>query len=124
MIPINMPKIGEEEVQAVVKVLRSGMLTSGLGAGPMVTDFEKNFAKFTGVKYAVAVNTGTAALHSANASVGIKQGDEVILPSFTFVATAEAVVLAGGKPVFADIDAETYNLSPSAVEKSSMANWC
>jgi len=118
MIPINMPKIGEEEVQAVVKVLRSGMLTSGLGAGPMVTDFEKNFAKFTGVKYAVAVNTGTAALHSANASVGIKQGDEVILPSFTFVATAEAVVLAGGKPVFADIDAETYNLSPSAVEKS------
>jgi len=118
MIPINMPKIGEEEVQAVVKVLRSGMLTSGLGAGPMVTDFEKNFAKFAGVKYAVAVNTGTAALHSANASVGIKQGDEVILPSFTFVATAEAVVLAGGKPVFADIDAETYNLSPSAVEKS------
>src|SRR5208283_1665092 len=118
MIPINMPKIGEEEVQAVVKVLRSGMLTSGLGAGPMVVEFEKNFAKFTGVKHAVAVNTGTAALHSAIASVGVKQGDEVILPSFTFVATAEAVVLAGGKPVFADIDAETYNLSPSAVEKS------
>ena len=65
MIPINMPKIGEEEVQAVVKVLRSGMLTSGLGAGPMVTEFEKNFAKFAGVKHAVAVNTGTAALHSA-----------------------------------------------------------
>ena len=118
MIPINMPKIGEEEVQAVVKVLRSGMLTSGLGAGPMVTEFEKNFAKFAGVKHAVAVNTGTAALHSAIASVGVKQGDEVILPSFTFVATAEAVVLAGGKPVFIDIDAETYNLSPSAAEKS------
>jgi len=118
MIPINMPKIGEEEVQAVVKVLRSGMLTSGLGAGPMVTEFEKSFAKFAGVKHAVAVNTGTAALHSAIASVGIKQGDEVILPSFTFVATAEAIVLAGGKPVFADIDAETCNLSPSAVEKS------
>ena len=105
-----MPKIGEEEVQAVVKVLRSGMLTSGLGAGPMVTEFEKNFAKFTGVKHAVAVNTGTAALHSSIASVGVEQGDEVILPSFTFVATAEAVVLAGGKPVFVDIDAETYNL--------------
>ena len=118
MIPINMPKIGEEEVQAVVKVLRSGMLTSGLGAGPMVTEFEKNFAKFAGVKHAVAVNTGTAALHSAIAAVGVKQGDEVILPSFTFVATAEAVVLAGAKPVFADIDAETYNLSPSAAEKS------
>ncbi len=118
MISINMPKIGEEEVQAVVKVLRSGMLTSGLGAGPMVTEFEKSFAKFAGVKHAVAVNTGTAALHSAVVASGIKQGDEVILPSFTFVATAEAVVLAGGKPVFTDIDAETYNLSPSAAEKS------
>ncbi len=118
MIPINMPKIGEEEVQAVVNVLRSGMLTSGLGAGPKVTEFEKYFAQFAGVKHAVAVNTGTAALHSAIAAVGIKQGDEVILPSFTFVATAEAVVLAGGKPVFTDIDAETYNLSPSAAEKS------
>ncbi len=118
MIPINLPKIDEEEVQAVVKVLRSGMLTSGLGAGPIVTEFEKNFAKFVGVKHAVAVNTGTAALHSAVVASGIKQGDEVILPSFTFVATAEAVVLAGGKPVFTDIDADTYNLSPSAVEKS------
>ena len=117
MIPINMPKISEAEVQAVVKVLRSGILTSGLGAGPMVVEFEKNFAKFAGVKHAVAVNTGTAALHSAIAAVGVKHGDEVILPSFTFVATAEAVVLAGAKPVFADIDAETYNLSPSAAEK-------
>lgn len=118
MIPINLPKIGEEEVQAVVKVLRSGMLTSGLGAGPAVTEFEQGFAKFAGAKHAVAVNTGTAALHSAVLAVGVKQGDEVILPSFTFVATAEAVVLAGAKPVFADIDPQTYNLSPSAVEKA------
>ncbi len=118
MIPINLPKIGEEEVQAVVKVLRSGMLTSGLGAGPMVSELEKKFASFVGVNHAVAVNTGTAALHSAVMACGVKQGDEVILPSFTFVATAEAVVLAGGKPVFADIDPETYNLSPIAVEKS------
>ena len=118
MITINLPKIGEEEIQAVVKVLRSGMLTSGLGAGPMVTELEKKFASFAGAKHAVAVNTGTAALHSAVMACGVKQGDEVILPSFTFVATAEAVVLAGGKPVFADIDAQTYNLSPSAVEKS------
>ena len=122
MIPINLPKIGEEEVQAVDKVLRSGMLTSGLGAGPMVTEFEKNFAKFAGVKHAVAVNTGTAALHSAIVASGVKQGDEVILPSFTFVATAEAVVLAGAKPVFADINPETYNLSPSAVEKAVTKN--
>ena len=100
------------------KSLRSGILTSGLGAGPQVTQLEQSFAKLSGVKHAVAVNTGTAALHSAIMACGVKQGDEVILPSFTFVATAEAVVLAGGKPVFADIDAETYNLAPSAVEKA------
>jgi dTDP-4-amino-4,6-dideoxygalactose transaminase len=118
MIFINLPKIGEEEVQAVVKVLRSGMLTSGLGAGPSVIEFEKGFAKMAGAKHAVAVNTGTAALHAALMAVGVKQGDEVILPSFTFVATAEAVALAGAKPVFADIDPKTYNLSPALVEKA------
>jgi len=118
LIPINLPKIGEEEVEAVVKVLRSGILTSGLGAGPMVTQFEKKFAKFAGVKHAVAVNTGTAALHSALVAAGVQQGDEVILPSFTFVATAEAVVMAGGKPVFTDINPETYNISLAEIEKN------
>jgi perosamine synthetase len=118
LIPINLPKIGEEEVEAVVKVLRSGPLTNALGAGPMVTQFEKNFAKFAGVKHAIAVNTGTAALHSAIVAAGVQQGDEVILPSFTFVATAEAVVMAGGKPVFADIDPETYNISPAEIQKN------
>ncbi len=117
MIPINLPQIGEEEIQAVVKVMRSGYLTSGLGAGPLVAEFERSFAKFAGAKYAIAVNTGTAALHAAIVAAGVKMGDEVILPSFTFVATAEAVVLAGGKPVFADIDPETYNLSPEEIEK-------
>lgn len=118
MIPINLPQIGEEEIDAVVKVMRTCMLTSGLGAGPMVTQFEKAFAKFAGSKHAIAVNTGTAALHAAVAAAGVKAGDEVILPSFTFVATAEAVVLAGGRPVFADIDPETYNLSPDEVDKA------
>jgi dTDP-4-amino-4,6-dideoxygalactose transaminase len=118
LIPINLPKIGEEEIEAVVKVLRSGPLTNALGAGPMVTQFEKNFARFAGVKHAVAVNTGTAALHSALVAAGVQQGDEIILPSFTFVATAEAVVMAGGKPVFADIDPETYNISPVEIEKN------
>ena len=98
LIPINLPKIGEEEIAAVVSVMRSGMLTSGLGSGPKVLEFEKNYAGFAGVKHAIAVNTGTAALHAALMAVGIKSGDEVILPSFTFVATAEAVVLAGGTP--------------------------
>jgi dTDP-4-amino-4,6-dideoxygalactose transaminase len=118
MIPINKPEIGEEEVQAVVKVMRSGYLTSGLGAGPEVTKFEAAFAKFAGAKHAIAVNTGTAALHAALAAVGVQAGDEVILPSFTFVATAEAVVLAGGRPVFTDIDPGTYNLSPEAIENN------
>ncbi|MCW4010898.1 MAG: DegT/DnrJ/EryC1/StrS family aminotransferase [Candidatus Bathyarchaeota archaeon] len=118
LIPINLPKIGEEEVQAVVRVMRSGYVTSSLGAGPEVTKFEAGFAKFAGAKHAIAVNTGTAALHAALVAVGVQAGDEVILPSFTFVATAEAVVLAGGKPVFADIDAKTYNLSPSEAAKN------
>jgi perosamine synthetase len=118
LIPINLPEIGEEEIEAVVKVMRRGPLTNALGAGPAVTKFEENYAKFAGVKHAVAVNSGTAALHSAIVAAGVKPGDEVILPSFTFVATAEAVVMAGGKPVFTDIDPETYNISPVEIEKN------
>ncbi len=116
MIPINKPQMDEEEVQAVLEVMRKGPLTNALGAGPKVLEFEKTFAAFAGVRHAVAVNTGTAALHAAVMAVGVKRDDEVILPSFTFVATAEAVALAGAKPVFADIDPKTYNLSPHAVE--------
>jgi perosamine synthetase len=118
LIPINLPKIGDEEIQAVIEVMKSGLLTSGLGAGPKVTEFEGKYAKFAGVKHAIAVNTGTAALHAGVLAVGIKPGDEIILPSFTFVATAEAVVMAGAKPVFTDIDIETFTLSPSAVKKA------
>lgn len=118
MIPINLPKIGEEEIKAVVEVMKTGILTTGLGAGPKVSEFEKKYAVFADAKHAIAVNTGTAALHAALMAVGIKAGDEVILPAFTFVATAEAVVLAGGKPVFADIDPITYTLSPEAVKRA------
>lgn len=118
MIPINIPQIGKEEIEAVIKVLRNGPLTDALGGGPAVTQFERNYADFAGVKHAVAVNTGTAALHSAMVAAGVKQDDEVILPSFTFVATAEAVVMAGGKPVFTDINPDTYNISPAEIEKN------
>jgi len=117
MIPINAPQIGQEEIDAVVKVLKSGNLTHGLGAGPMVTEFEKAFAQFVKTKHAIGVNTGTAALHLAIAGADVKPGDEVILPSFTFVATAEVIVIAGAKPVFVDIDPETYNISPKEIEK-------
>ncbi|MCK5628001.1 DegT/DnrJ/EryC1/StrS family aminotransferase [Candidatus Bathyarchaeota archaeon] len=118
MIPINLPQIGEEEVEAVVEVLKSGKLTHGLGEGPRVKKFEKAFAKFAEAKHAVAVNTGTAALHSAVVGTGLNKDFEVILPSFTFVATAEAVILAGGKPVFVDIDPKTYNISSTEIEKA------
>jgi dTDP-4-amino-4,6-dideoxygalactose transaminase len=113
-----MPKTGEEEAQAVLEVMRKGPLTNALGQGPKVLEFEKNYAKFAGVKHAVAVNNGTAALNAALLAVGIKHGDEVIVPSFTFVATAESVVFAGAKPVFADINPETYTLSPEDAEKA------
>jgi len=118
MIPINAPQIGEEEIEAVVKVMKSGSLTHVLGAGLMVSKFEKEFAKFVESKHAVAVDSGTAALHLAVVGAGIKPGDEVILPSFTFVATAEVVVFAGAKPVFVDIDPETYNVSLDEIEKA------
>ena len=118
MIPINAPQINDKEIQAVVKVMKSGGLTHGLGAGPMVTEFEKSFAKFVKAKHAIAMNTGTAALHSSLVAAGVKHGDEVILPSFTFVATAEVVVMIGAKPVFADIDSITYTISPKSAEKA------
>lgn len=118
MIQINQPQIGKEEIEAVLKVLKSGILTHGLGAGPMVTQFENLFGKFVKARHAVALNSGTAALHSALAAAGVKKGDEVILPSFTFVATAEVIVFRGAKPVFVDIDHETYTLSAEKMQKA------
>jgi perosamine synthetase len=118
MISINAPQIGKEEIAAVVKVMKSGMLTSGLGAGPKVTEFENAYAKFVKAKHAVAMNSGTGALHTALAAAGVKAGDEVILPSFTFVATAEVVVFNRARPVFVDIDPVTYTVSPRAIEKA------
>lgn len=116
MIPINMPKIDEQEIGMVVKVLKSGILTTHLGDGPMVRRFESEFARFVDAKYAVAVNSGTASLHLALLANGITSGDEVILPSFTFTGTAEAVALTGAKPVFADIDPQTYNIDSQKIE--------
>lgn len=118
MIPINSPLIGDEEIEAVIQVLKSGIITNSLGMGPMVTNFEKSFAKFVNTKRAIAVNSGTAALHLAVLEAGIGPGDEVIVPSFTFVATAEVVVMTGAKPVFVDIYPDTYNLSPEKINEA------
>ena len=117
-IPIAQPVIGKEEIEAVVGVLKSGVLTSKFGDGPYSKKFEESFAKYVGVKYAVAMNSGTAALHAALLAADIGSGDEVIVPSFTFVATVEAVVLAGAKPRFVDIDPKTYTIDPAAIEDS------
>lgn len=116
MIPINQPSMGKEEIEAVVEVLKSGVLTEKSGRGPRVLQFEREYAKFVGAKHAVAVSSGTAALHASLLAAGIQPGDEVVVPSFTFSATAGAVVLAGGKPAFADIDADTYCITRESIE--------
>ncbi len=103
--------IGKQEEKAVLKVLRSGMLATG----PKTKEFEEQFALLCGAKFAVAVNNGTSALHTA-VQTAISPGDEVIIPPFTFVATANAVLMSGGIPVFADIDEKTYNIDPQQIE--------
>ena len=112
MIPINAPQIDEREIERVVKVLKSGILTARVGSSSMVASFEQAYAKLVEAKHAIAVNSGTAALHMALLAVGVKPGDEVIVPSFTFVATAEVVVLCDAQPVFVDISPQTYNIDP------------
>jgi perosamine synthetase len=110
VIALSAPQIGDAERHAVERVLKSGMLAQG----PEVAAFETEFAEAIGVQYAIAVNSGTSALHLGLVAAGIGQGDEVIVPSFTFAATANAVRLAGAEPVFADIDPETFCLDPDA----------
>jgi len=116
LIRINQPFLGKEEIDAAVEVLRSGILTDKSGMGPRVLEFERSFAKFVGAKHAVAVVNGTAALHASLLAADVGPGDEVILPSFTFVGAANAVVLTGATPVFVDIDPKTYNLDAGQIE--------
>lgn len=111
MIRIATPLIGDEERAAVDRVLQSGSLSQG----PEVAAFEAEFSTIVGDRRCVAVNSGTSALHLALLAAGIGVGDEVVVPSFTFAATANAVRLAGATPVFADIDPATYCLDPAAV---------
>ncbi|MEW1613417.1 MULTISPECIES: DegT/DnrJ/EryC1/StrS family aminotransferase [unclassified Streptomyces] len=106
------PVIGEEEIEAAVRVLRGGMVAQG----PEVAAFEEEFSKFVDGRHCVAVNSGTSALHLSLMALGIGPGDEVIVPSFTFAATANAVRLVGATPVFADIERDSFCLSPEAAE--------
>ncbi|HKE67349.1 MAG TPA: DegT/DnrJ/EryC1/StrS family aminotransferase [Micromonosporaceae bacterium] len=111
-IPSARPLIGEAEIEAAVRVLRSGMVVQG----PEVAAFEAEFSALVDGRYCVAVNSGTSALHLALMALGIGPGDEVIVPSFSFAATANVVRLVGADPVFVDIDADTFNIDPAAVE--------
>jgi dTDP-4-amino-4,6-dideoxygalactose transaminase len=113
-IPLAKPLIGRLENRAVGRVLKSG----GLAQGPEVAKFEKMFSKHVGEQECVAVNSGTSGLHIALLSLGIGSGDEVIVPSFTFAATANCVALAGAVPVFVDIDPVTFNLDPEKIESA------
>lgn len=111
-IPAARPVIGEEEIEAVVRVMRSGRVVQG----PEVAAFEEGFSELVDGRHCVAVNSGTSALHLLLLALGIGPGDEVIVPSFSFAATANVVRLVGADAVFADIEPDTYGLDPAAVE--------
>jgi dTDP-4-amino-4,6-dideoxygalactose transaminase len=112
MIPAANPIIGKEERRAVDRVLRSG----GLAQGPEVAAFEKEFSSHVDGRHSIALNSGTSALHMAFIAAGIKPGDEVIVPSFSFAATANSVALTGATPVFVDIEENFFNIDPTKIE--------
>lgn len=114
MIAIAAPIIGDEETRAVNEVLASGRLAQG----PKVAELEADFAAYCGTKYAVAVNSGTAAIHAALYAAGVGEGDEVVTTSFSFMATINPILMLGARPVLVDIDPVTFNLDAAAVERA------
>lgn len=113
-IPVNTPVVSKESVSFLMKAAKAGWISS---SGPMVKEFEDSFAKFVGMKYGIAVSSGTAALHGALLSLNIKKGDEVIVPAFTMAACWLSILYVGAKPVFVDCDPETYNIDPKKIEE-------
>ncbi|HSH05937.1 MAG TPA: DegT/DnrJ/EryC1/StrS family aminotransferase [Anaerolineae bacterium] len=118
MISIAQPLIGQEEKEAVMAVLDSGMLAQG----PQVKAFEDAFATFCNVSHAVATSSGTTALHVALLAHGIGPGDEVITSPFTFIASANSILYTGAKPVFVDIEPDTFNIDPAKIEAAITPN--
>ena len=115
MIPYGKQYIDEEDIKEVLGALRSDWITQG----PRVKEFEDALCAFTGAEYAVAVSSGTAALHIAALSAGITKGDEVITSPITFAASANCILYCGGKPIFADIDSAVVNIDPEEIEKKT-----
>lgn len=113
MIRISEPFIGQEEVDAVIEVLKSGHLAQG----NMVDLFEDAFSRYVGTKYAIAVNSGTSALHLSLLANGVGAGDEVITTPFSFIATANSILYCNAKPVFADINEDDFCINPDEIEK-------
>jgi perosamine synthetase len=112
MIPITRLSLGEEEAQAAADVVSSGWLMNG----PRTAEFERLVAAYVGAEHAIAVSSCTTALHLALVAAGVGPGDEVVCPSYSFIATANAVRYVGATPVFVDIDARTFNIDPSLIE--------
>jgi perosamine synthetase len=113
-VPVARPSLGVAEENAVLEALRSGWVSQG----PRVAEFERKFAEYVGASHAVAASSCTTALHLALVLAGVKPGDEVLCPSLSFIATANAIVYAGAIPVFVDIDKSTYNIDPNCIERA------
>ena len=116
-IPLSGPDITEREIAAVVGVLR----TPQLSLGPQLAEFERRLAAFTGAQHAIAVNSGTSALHLCIRALGISDGDEVITTPFSFIASANCILFERARPVFVDIDPRTLNIVPAAIEAAITA---
>jgi len=112
VLPFALPDFDEAEIEEIIAVMRSGWITTG----PKSREFETSFAEAVGARYAIAVNSGTAAMHLALAAIDLRMGDEVITTPYTFAATAEVVRYFQAKPVFVDIDPETLNIDPARIE--------
>src|SRR5438067_12451393 len=110
-VPITKPSLGDEEARAPYEAIKSGWVTQG----PKVAEFEKAVASYVGAKHGIATTSCTTDLHLALATAGVGPGDEVIVPSFTFIASANAILYTGATVGFADIDARTYNVDPADI---------
>ncbi|WP_324735232.1 DegT/DnrJ/EryC1/StrS family aminotransferase [Thermococcus sp. SY098] len=114
MIPVSEPLLGEEELKNVIEAIKSGWISS---KGEFIKEFEEEFAKYIGTKYGIATSNGTTALHLALTALGITSGDEIIVPTLTFVATANAVTYCNAKPVFVDSHPEYWCIDPEKIEE-------